>query len=69
MKVSGWLSWISMTQNFETESLFLEVKCGFEVEFSWLKKLGELMEHLPLFIGKVLGWFGGRMKDVFSKKG
>lgn len=27
-------------------------------------KLGFMMEHLPVFIGKVSGWFGGKENEV-----
>lgn len=56
-----------MTWIFETKTLFLGKKLGFATWVLWLKNLPSFMEHLPQFIGKVLGWFGGRMEWVCSE--
>lgn len=53
-----------MVQNLEMVSLFFRVKLGFATELSCLFKLGFRVKHLPLLIGKRLGWIGERKGEV-----
>ena len=50
------------------ESLFLEEGLGFAAGYSSLSNLGYEVEHLPLFIGKVIKWYVGKKEVVCSKK-
>ena len=43
-------------------TLFSMVHFGFVAGCILLLKLVKLMEHLPLFTGKVMEWFGGKME-------
>lgn len=45
------------------------VQLGFAAECFWLVKHVKWMEHLPLFIGNVMEWFGRKNGESLIRKG